>query len=266
MRFLVSTILGIALTLSTFAGAAAATPAGASPQTAIPLGSVVSGHTVGSGSGSYVYYTFDYPGQNVYWTLTLSFAPNDFPTANAVGVNLYQSGPLLASMNGVGNPRGTHALAFQSNTVGPMLVQLYNFAIGVPVDYQLSLTGPGAPTAPAATSSTPAAIAPASSPPQAASGSLVGNVAGSYAYYTVQYSGGAAQAAHLNFAPNAGNVAFGIYVVAYQNGVKIGEAHGSDANPPGVLPVWYQSDAAGPVTLQIGNYNQGVTAYYSISQ
>jgi hypothetical protein len=55
-------------------------------------------------------------------------------------------------MNGVGDPPGTHALSFSSTTPGPTLVQVYNYAPGVAVSFQLEASGVRTvPPAPAST-------------------------------------------------------------------------------------------------------------------
>jgi len=270
MMKLLSGIAAIALALGMIGAAMAATNDGTSPETAIPLVAAQSGSSVGRGAGAYTYYTFSYPGHGSVGTITLSFWPNDPPTANAVGVNVYQNGTLLATMNGVGNPRGTHALSFSSTTAGSILVQVYNFTSGVPVYFQLSLSGVN-PT-PASTTSSPA-VAPATTSPASrtglvapVNGTLKGNGAGSYAYYTIDSGGsGVAQAVNLSFSPSSTSVASGVYVVAYQDGSQIGSARGTDASQPGNLTAWYIPNAIGPVLIQIGNYTPGTTISYTIS-
>ena len=272
MMKLLSGIAAIILTLGTIGSAIAAPNDGTSPETAISLVGTQSGSSVGRGSGAYTYYTFDYPGHGSVGTMTLTFWPNDPPTANAVGVNVYQNGTLLATMNGVGNPRGTHALSFSSPTSGPILAQVYNFTSGVVVYFQLSLSGVNpTPTSTTVTSSPVDAGASTPSTSRAdlvtpVSGTLPGNAAGSYAYYIIQSGGsGVAQSVNLTFSPSSASVASGVYVVAYQDGSQIGTAHGTDASPPGNLTAWYVPHTIGPVLIQVGNYTPGTTISYMIS-
>lgn len=272
MMKLLSGIAAVVLALGTIGGAMAATSDGMSPETAISLVGTQSGSSVGRGAGAYTYYTFNYPGHGSVGTITLSFWPNDPPAANAVGVNVYQNGTLLATMNGVGNPRGTHALSFSSATAGSILVQVYNFTSGVPVYFQLSLSGVN-PTPPSMASTSSPAVSPATTSSSSrtglvapASGTLKGNGAGSYAYYTIDSGGsGVAQSVNLTFSPSSTSVASGVYVVAYQDGSQIGSARGTDASQPGNLTAWYVPNAIGPVLIQVGNYTPGTTISYTIS-
>ncbi|MGH7861978.1 MAG: hypothetical protein ACREOS_07010 [Candidatus Dormibacteraceae bacterium] len=272
MRKLLGGIAAVVLALGLVGVAAAAPNDGTSPQTAIPLVGAPSGSSVGRGSGAYTYYTFNYPGNGLVGTISLSFWPNDPGTANAVGVNAYQNGNLLATMNGVGNPRGTHALSFSSAKAGPVLVQVYNFTAGVPVYFQLGLSGINATSPPIAPTVSPATSpASTSSPSQndlvsPVSGTLKGNGAGSYAYDTIQSGGsGIAQSVNLTFSPSSTSVASGVYVVAYQNGSQIGTARGTDASSPGNLTAWYIPETIGPVLIQVGNYTPNSTIAYTIS-
>jgi hypothetical protein len=265
-------IVAIALALSFVGGAAAATSDGLSPATAIDLVGTQNGSSLGQSSGAFDYYTVDYPGKGVVATVSLTFWPNDPTTANAIGMNAYQGGTLLAKMNGIGNPPGTHVLSFSSPTAGPVLVQFYNYAPGVQVGYQVTLGGitppPLSTTSTAASPAAPAVSSPAESGGLTGptSGTLAGNIAGTYAYYTIFASNtGVAQAVHLWFSPNYGYVAGGVYVVVYQNGTKIGFAHGANASPAGSLTTWYIPNTIGSVLIQIGNYTPNVTIGYSIS-
>ena len=89
----------------------------------------------GSTAGAYRYLDFSYPTAGTQATLTLNYSPADPSTANAVGVNLWQNGALLATTNGVSSTPGSATLAFSSSTAGPILAQLYNYTNGESVDF-----------------------------------------------------------------------------------------------------------------------------------
>lgn len=273
-------VAAIVLALGVVTGAAAASNDGKTAATAMSLSGTVAGNLTGSAAGAFDYYTFPYPGDGSTATLSLNFTPDDPTVSNAVGVALWQGGTEVTSVNGVGSTPGSNSVTFSSTTSGPVLVQVYNYDDGVPVQFQLSLSGVAASAAtssrtapsastPAASSASTSANGSASRPfslTGAMSGSLPGNSAGSYVYYSRSYPGdGSTASVTLTFSPNGADVANGIYVVAYQNGSQIASAHGTDATTPGSLSISYSSTTSGPVVLQIGNYNPDATISYSIS-
>lgn len=273
-------VAAIVLALGVVTGAAAASNDGKTAATAMSLSGTVVGNLTGSAAGAFDYYTFTYPGDGSTATLSLSFTPNDPTVSNAVGVALWQGGTEVTSMNGVGSTPGSNSVTFSSTTSGPVLVQVYNYDDGVPVRFALNLTGV------ASTGATPSRAAPSTSAPatssastsadgsasrpfaltRAMSGSLPGNSAGSYVYYSRPYPGdGSTASVTFTFSPNGADVANGVYVVVYQNGSEIASAHGTDATTPGSLTLAYSSTTSGPVVLQLGNYNPTSTITYSIS-
>lgn len=259
-------------------------PAGAPPASvpsapasshALTSSSPVSGQLTGTLAGSFATYTIDYPGNGVVGTLDLKISSNNPSVANAVGVDLYQGKTRLATMNAVGSPPGTNSVTFSSADKGPVLVQVYNYAPGATVSYQLSLSGISG-TGPS--SSAPTAMTPA--PPtsgtgasaathltKSASGMLPGSTAGSFAYYTVDYpTANAVQTVNLTFAPGSADVVNAVAVNVYQNGKLLTTKSGTQASTPGQLSVSYTSGASGPVLVQLANYNPSTTISYTISQ
>jgi hypothetical protein len=115
---------------------------GKTAATALPLPAALSasGTLVGSAVGSFAYYPFDYPGDGATGTLALTVSPTDSNTTNAVGVNLYQGGTLLA-MNALGAVSGSNSRTFAPPTAGPVLVQVYNYLPGQAASYDLAITG-----------------------------------------------------------------------------------------------------------------------------
>jgi hypothetical protein len=279
--------LGALVALALVAGVSAANTDGKTAATAMPLTSIASGSITGSTTGAFSYYTFNYPGDGSVGTLTISITPSDPVTEIVVGANLYQNGTLLANMNAVGNPPGVNSVTFSSTTAGPVLVQVYNYSSSTPVSFQLQLSGVNQATpAPAATPTPliPALATPTlvSSSPQGdgspgnpfalsgtTTGQLPGNAAGSFVYFTYPIAGdGSTQTLHLTFSPRGGEVGTNVFVTVFQNGTQLVSVKGTtnENNPPGVLPVSFVSSVAGPVLVQIGNYDATQTIDYTLSR
>jgi hypothetical protein len=93
----------------------------------------------GNSSGSFDYYTLDYPGDGSTQSLTLNFAPNDQTIGHAVTVNVYQNGNLLATNDGshAATP-GNLVVSYSSSTPGPVLVQVGNYNFSTTITYTLS--------------------------------------------------------------------------------------------------------------------------------
>ena len=276
---------GLLLALGLVATAAAA-PSGSTAATAKPLPASLSasGSIAGDSAGSYQYYTFNYPGDGSTGTITLNVTPTDPTVGNAVGLNLYQDGTQLASMNALSPTPGTNFAIFSSTTRAPILVQVYNYDQGATASYDFAITGVTASTpvtaapssatpAPAASSSTAAekAAGTASNPIQltagkAISGTLAGDGGGSYVYYTIDYPGdGSTQTVTVNYSPTGIDVGNGVSVSIYQDGTTLNSESGSASSQPGTLAVGYTSLTKGPVLIQIANYNPSPTISYTIS-
>jgi hypothetical protein len=276
---LLGAIAAVALALSMVGGAFAATNAGTSPSSAPSLTGTGSGSFTGASDGSFNYFTFDYPSGSPTGTLTLSFSPSDPATSNAVGVDLWQNGSMIASMNGTNNPPGSRSMTFSSPSAGPILVQVYNYAPGTAVDYQVSLSGisttsstsgsssnsgssstsGNSSTAPSSNSSTPVNLT------GPMSGSLAGNPGGAYNYYMIPSFSGGTGSVTVSFSPDSWYAANGFYVVFYQNGTQIGSAQGLNTGTPGTITASYSSGTSGPVLVQVGNYTPNTTVSYTIT-
>lgn len=265
---------GVLLALGLAVTAFAATPDGKTAATAIPLSTSTgaSGSLTGSGAGAFVNYTFDYPGDGSVGTVTISASPADQAVENAVGVNVYQAGSRLATMNAISPTPGTNSVTFSSSTRGPALVQVYNYDPGVTVSYHLSLSGVHdvapmqAPTAVATATPAPAG-SPNNPAPlmKSASGMLAGNPAGSFVAYTIDYPGdGSIHTITLNYSPGGVDVGNAIVLSAYQNGATLASINGSHATAPGQLVLSFSSTTKGPVLIQLGNYNPSPTISYTI--
>lgn len=270
---------GVLLALGAVASTFAATADGKTAATAIALStsSPATGSLTGSAAGSFEFFTFDYPGDGSVGTLTLNVNTNDPAVDNAVGVNVYQGANLLATMNALGSPAGTNSVTFSSTTPGPILVQVYNYHPSASVAFSLSLSGVAAttpaPTTPVAPTASPTPTNAGSSPNNpiklttSSSGMLPGNPAGSFVYFTVDYPGdGSTQSVTLNFSPAGADVANALIVNVYQNGNTLASVQATQAETLGQLTVSYSSTTAGPVLIQLANYNPSPTISFTISR
>src|SRR5262249_19084597 len=100
-------------------------------------------------------------------------------------------------------------------------------------------------------------------------GQLPGNSAGSFVYYTMPYPGnGTVQTLTFHYSPPGANVGNAVDVAVFQNGTQLTSVQATQnlGNSPGVVPVSFSSSAAGPVLIQVGNYNPMQTIDYSLSR
>lgn len=264
------TLLLLALLLGgLFVGPAlAAEPDGTTPQTALPLRETASGQLVGSPAGAFRYYTLTVPAAGVTAGLTLTFSPGDPATANAVGVELWQAGQRLATMNGVGPAPGTNTLPFVPQTTDPILVQVYNYAPGTPVAFTLTVQGlaqPSATPTPAATPTPEAGSAQNPLPltaPQ--SGVLPGNPAGRFVHFQRNTSSTEPQTVRLTVAPPGADITSGVFLNVYQDGTLLVSQRASETGTPGTVTVTFVPLRPGPVLVQLANYNLLGTITYTI--
>ncbi len=279
MRSILRLVAGVVLAFGLSANALAAQPDGQSPETALPLSGTVSGNVTGSTGGTFVYYTFNYPGDESVGTLTLTFSPGDQATANGIGVTLWQAGSKLVTLGGLSSAFGTNSLTFSSKTAGPILAQVFNYNPGVSVAYQLTLAGVDQSAAPVPTPAPTATVGPAPSAPADGSPArpfpltsphadvLPGSPTGNFVYFTLDYPGdGSQQSVTLDFSPGSADVANAVFVTVYQNGTKLAAGQGTQTPTPGHLVVNFSSQTAGPVLVELANYNMMFTINYTMSR
>lgn len=258
-------------------------------KSAVPLSASLSASGVLTGSpiGSFAYYTFNSPGDGRSGTLTLTINPTNPGTTNAVGVNLYQAGSTLLSMNATSSVPGTNSGAFSSATAGPILVQVYNYMSGQTASYTFAITGT-TPVAQASSTQSPSSV-PTTSPstvvvvPSAnnggktadtalllpaslsASGSLPGSAVGSFAYYTFNYSGnGRIGTLTLTVNPSDPATTNAVGVHLYQAGTTLLSMNAVSPTP-GTNTEAFSSTTAGPILVQVYNYLPGQNASYAFA-
>jgi hypothetical protein len=276
LRWLARVIPVLALVIGLTGTAYAQTPDGTTPETAIPLTEPLTNAVTGNSGGAFVYYTFNYPGDGRVGTISLGFAPTDQVTEKAFGVDLWQNGRLLATAIGPTGTPGASAASFSSSIAGPILAQVFNYNPGVPVGFQISLTGvtqaPSSVTGTAVAGVSVSAPGPGSSASNAISlatpqtGTLPGNTGGSYVFFTFDSpGGGSTQSVTLDFTPTDTTTANAIFVNLFENGVQVASGHAVASSTPGQLVTTFVSTNAGPVTVQLANFNATGAINFSIS-
>jgi hypothetical protein len=168
--------------------------------TALPLDaahSSVSDSIVGNPGGAYRYYRFHYQGGSAPVVVSVVYQPGFASTGpQAFGFNLY--GPSGLSFNNVhvgdNGFQSTNQYTLAYPAAMDVLVQVYNYTAGMQISYTLTvsgITGGSTATVTASASNTsPGTAATVSAVNAVLGGSLVGNAAGAFHYYTLNYPGG----------------------------------------------------------------------------
>jgi hypothetical protein len=145
-------------------GPATGTSTAAQP---VPLNGTLSGNLPAAPTGAFAYFGFPSPGSSPPSTVTLIYSPADAEVNQAVGFNVIDQ-----YSNNIGNatqpagqnlPSATLSLDLSRTPGEPLSIQVFNYAPGVKVTYQLSVSG----IAPVTASPTPPATA---APPAGSSG------------------------------------------------------------------------------------------------
>jgi hypothetical protein len=276
LRFLLTAALGLAL----WPGLVAA--ANDTPETAIVLTAAhnsASDTLVGSPGGAYRYYRFHYQGGSAPAQVTLTFEPGYGSTGSqAVGFNLYgPSGLSFAGQNAGTNGNvstAQYTLAFPAAM--DVLVQVYNYTAGMSVSYTLTVAGiSGGSTAGlvASRNTTPEQALSVTTINAALGGTLVGNAAGAFQYFTLRYPGGETpMTITMNASPtyNGAGLAYGFNI--YRTNALTGQSQlvasgvpiASDVNST-TLSATITNRAAATYQLQVVNYWPGVAVTYGIS-
>jgi hypothetical protein len=223
---------------------------------------------VGDSGGRYRYYRFETtPGAEV--RIDLGWQPGPSATGASVGFKVYGSAGfsrdgVRASSTG---DSGSANVTFVSLTASAYLIQVYNYAQGLPVSFTVSVTGatPGAAVAapPAQPGSAPAA-APAASSPTA--GTLVGQRGGAFAKFDANYPGGnSPMRITLTYGPAGllptGAFGFDVYDGDKLVGQGVEESRDSTTATKGHI---IATQSPGVFTVQVHNYTDGVTADYAV--
>jgi hypothetical protein len=255
-------------------------PDGKTPQTAIPItaqnAAGVSGTIVGSTGGSVQFYTMNYQGGSAGVQIILNFQPNF--TNSAVGFNLY--GPNGFSINSAQTSAGTWTTAsamYGNAAASPVLIQVYNYTNGTPVNYVLTVQGlPGGSTATLTGgpgNSTPDKAIEITTVNATINGTLPGGTA---QFFTIHYPGGGAPMT-ISMAGSpaypGGTPAYGFNVYCPNNNTQPGQPPSaaltgnqtsSDVNSQTISGTLARV-SSGTCTLVVGNNWPGQTVSYAMS-
>ena len=197
--------------------------------------SSISDSLTGDSGGAFRYYAIDYPGGGVPIPIVMRGQPGRGTAGVGTGFKVY--GPSGLFGDAIGDDRSTtdssYNLTLAHAVAGTYYIQVYNFVQGLPLSFQLQVSGlsgpapaPAAPEGGAAPQPAPSQpTAPPSSPDQAfhpqardltTGGILPPNGAGSFAYYKLDYPGGGTNMTiTLGYSPLAANseqlVGFNLY-------------------------------------------------------
>lgn len=119
-----------------------------------------------------------------------------------------------------------------------------------------------------ATAQTPDGATPNTAIPlisgQTQRGSITGRSGGAFAYYTIDYPGGASVGTlRLNFSPTHEPITRSIGLNVWQSNTRLATMGGVSPNK-GANSVTFASDKKGPLLVQVYNYLQSATAFYEV--
>ena len=101
---------------------------------------------------------------------------------------------------------------------------------------------------------------------QVATGSLVGNSAGAFTYFTFPYAGDRTDAVlTIHFSPSNPSAANAFGVGLWQGNVRIGTIKGNEGDTQGTIKLTFYSDKEGAMTAQVFNYLSNVNIGFDIT-
>jgi len=251
------------------------------PETAMPLTverASATNRLVGSTGGAVQFYRIEYAGNGQPVPIQLTASPPRGVTGAGFGFKVYGPNGLLgeAVVAQGGDTWTQYALTLASATAGTYLVQVYNYTNNIAVDYTLQASGLAAATTAGGgspqpvTNTSPEAAVPLASGTAVTGGALVGRSEGTSEFFTVAYPGaGVEMTVEMDYRPPApfNNNAVGFYLWSPSDTDNKPSARGiqayRDAN--GVsLKATYSADAGQILTVQVFNYQPGLTVSYTL--
>ena len=230
----------------------------------------ISGTLTGNAAGAFAFYTLDYPGDESVVAIELRYVPADAVTNSGVGFNVYAPDGYLI---GQGVPiedtggEGLLALLYGDSNEATWLVQVYNYIPDHTISYDIVVKGLPEPEAPVSATPTAVVVAEPETYPTLEtlmSGSLVGNGAGSCAFYELSVAeDGPDVSVMMTYAPDDPVITTGVGFVAYGPSGEV--ARGAGTGIPGERKVTLASDEPGVYLIQVYNYIDGVTIHYTLS-
>jgi hypothetical protein len=283
-RVVLTMMLVLVLLLGGTAGASLAIVMGTTPEDAETLtgDAPMTGMIVGNRAGSFGFYRIDYPGNEDVVNIRVTFVPGDPATMTGVGFNLYGAQGTLLGEGSQRQPPGVVELMYSSATAETWLVQVYNYieehtvwfeivAEGLPVEPVVTPTPvepvmtPTPLVMPTPTEPEPV-VARRLAPGATATGTLVGNRAGSFSLYELAYPGDDSDVMiTLRFWPFdpalEPRIGFNIYD---PTGHRV--AQGTTRHDPGIKVATLSTNVPGIYTVQVYNYNEALPMEYTLSR
>jgi hypothetical protein len=252
----------------------AAAPSSADAPQVLQNEQPVSGALTGNAAGAFAFYAVEYAGDESVVTIELRYAPADPVTKSGVGFNVYASdGYLIGQGMEVEDTggEGVLRLEYADGTEATWLVQVQNYIPDHSVAYTISVSGLPEVSAPAA----PEPAQEVASEPEvhatvetSVPGSLVGNAAGAFVYYTIDYPGDeSVESIELWYVPadpvTTAAVGFNVYG---PEGRLVGSgAQVADTGGDGLLALDYSDSEPTTLTVQLYNYLDSAILYYRLS-
>lgn len=237
----------------------------------------VSDTLVGSTGGAYRFYQFSYQGGNAPVLVTLNYQPAYGGGNQAFGFNIYGPNSLsyAGQVTGTNGNAATAQYTISTSSAMTLLIQVYNYTAGGPVSYTLTisgLSGGSNTTVVAQNNTTPSQAQPIQTINATIGGSIAGNGAGAFQYYTLNYPGGnSAMTVTMNASPtyNGQGAAYGFHLYRNdKNGNSVLAATSgisSQDTSSMTLTATVTNSAAASYQLQVFNYWPGVTVHYGIN-
>ncbi len=237
---------------------------------------------VGQDGGAFDEYEIDYAGNEEDLTITVTYWPADPVTSAAFGFSLYGADGFEA--NGANTEdsgtagAGILEVTYADEDSNHFLIQVYNYASASPVSYSISVTGASVTeTAPTTSTADPAPVQSAAEETdvvepatQQETLTLVGNPAGAFDYYELDYAGGEEDLTiTITYWPAdpVTSAAFGFNVYGTDYVAYGAPTEDSGVEGAGILAVTYSAEDAAHLLVQVYNYAEGtpVTYQYEVS-
>jgi hypothetical protein len=263
-------IVSLVMALSVV-GTSLAAPASSGAPQLLHSEQTIGGDLIGNAAGAFAYYSIAYPGDDNVATIELRFTPADPVTLLGVGFNVYAAngffiGQALPAEDTTG--QGLMTLQYGDSTQAEWLIQVYNYLPGHSVAYEVTAYGyadaPEASPTPEPVPAEPEAVATLDT---TMTGTLVGNAAGSYALYNLEYPGGKKELeVELWYIPADPVTASAVGLNVYGENGKLVARGNPRANTGGAgrLSASYSRVEPESLTLQVYNYLPGTPVEYSL--
>ncbi|MBI2941861.1 MAG: hypothetical protein HYY04_15635 [Chloroflexi bacterium] len=228
------------------------------------------GSLTGNRAGAFQYFWFSYPGGERPVVVTLNVNRSYGSVGTAIGFNLYgTAGHLGSGMPLDGNRDSTTArLPFTQQVAGRILVQVFNYTDGGPLEFGLEVAG----LAPSAAADTRGSEQPSTAPTVRAAapliaGSLTGSSAGAFRFFQLDYSGGDVPlAVTISFTPRYALSDAALGANLYRDGTLVAtSAEVQRTDTTVVHYLTYRGRSADVLGLQIYNYAPNYLVAFSAS-